>query len=185
MPRDISTAMLASLTTNRVVPALLAALTFRSMTVYAWSGVGNLVYGGNTYLGVGSFGRIDGITEGSEVQAYGTKVGLSGIDPVLLSESLTDIQLGAPATISLALLDTNGNILGTPYMLFSGVVDKPTVQPGVKTITIDLALETKLANLSRASNRRYTQADQQLYFPNDGFFAWVSQLNDQTLKWTP
>jgi hypothetical protein len=119
------------------------------------------------------------------VHAYGTKVGLSGIDPILLSESLTDIQLGAPATISLALLDTNGNILGTPYTLFSGVVDQPTVQPGVKTITIDLALETKLANLSRASNRRYTSADQQLYYPADHFFDWVPQLNDLALKWTP
>jgi hypothetical protein len=85
--------------------------------------------------------------------------------------------------ISFALLDPAGNILGTPYPLFVGLVDKPIVTPGLNEITIALGLETRLTNLQRANARRYTAADQRLYYPDDSAFQWVEQLNDQALKW--
>jgi hypothetical protein len=183
MPRDISIGMNTALLTNYIRPAFLLVISFRSQTIHCWSGVGNLVYGGNTYIGVGDLGRIDAITEGSDVEAYGTSVTLSGIDPVLLAECLTDIQLGAPATIYFALIDGNGSILGTPYPLFVGTVDQPTMQIGTKTVSISLALENKLANLLRANQRRYTNADQQIYYPGDTGLSMVEELNDQALLW--
>lgn len=185
MSRNISSPMLAALQTNAVNLAILGVFTFKSATEYVWSGVGNLVYGGNTYKGIGSLGAIGRVTEGTDVHAYGTTVALSGIDSALLTETLTDVQLGAPATLSLALLDATGAIIGTPCMFFSGVVDKPSVAPGVDTFDISLALETKLANLSRGTSRRYTAADQNLYYPNDAFFNWVEMLNDLALHWAP
>jgi hypothetical protein len=184
MSRNLPSGMPAEIAGAAIRPALLVVLTFKSMTSYVWTGVGSLVYGGNTYLGVGSLGKIDRIQEGVDVHAYGTTVTLSGINPTLLAEALGDIQLGAAATISLALLDASGNVLNA-YTVFSGVVDKPTVSPGLKEVSISLALETKLSNLSRATNRRYTAADQNLYYPSDTAFLWVEQLNDQALKWTP
>jgi len=175
--------MITALQTNAVRLAILAVITFKSATEYIWSGAGDLIYGGNTYKGIGDLGQIGRITEGSDVHAYGTTVALSGVNPTLLSESLTDVKLGAPATLALALFDSTGAIIGTPYVFFSGVVDKPSVQPGIDAITISLALESKLANLSRASNRRYTAADQNLYYPNDAFFNFVEMLNDLALHW--
>jgi hypothetical protein len=182
--RDLPSGMPAQISANAIIPGILAVITFKSMTTYTWSGVGSLVYGGNTYLGVGSLGKVDRISEGVDVRSYGTTVGLSGINPTLLAETLSDIQLGASATISLALFDGSGNVLNA-YVVFSGVVDKPTIAPGLKELSISLALETRLANLSRASNRRYTAADQNLYYPGDTAFNWVESLNDQALKWTP
>jgi len=183
MPRNISAPMVASLTSNQIRPAFLAIITFRTQTVYCWTGAGNLTYNGNIYLGVGDFGKLAPITEATNVQAYSTSIELSGIDPNLLAESLTDIQVGAPASIYFALLDSSNNILGTPYPMFVGCVDKPSIQVGTKQMTISLALESKLANLQRASLRRYTSADQQLYYPSDCAFAWVESLSDQALKW--
>lgn len=177
------TAMVTAITSNYIRPCFLAAITFHSRTVYCWTGVGNLVYNGNTYLGVGDFGKLGKITEGSDVQAYGTTISLSGIDPLLLSECLEDIQLGAPVTIYFALLDGNGSVLGIPYPMFVGTVDQPTIQIGTKTLSITLALENKLSNLLRANMRRYTNADQQLYHPGDTFFQFVESLNDQALVW--
>jgi hypothetical protein len=172
-----------SITDNRIRPALLAEIHFKSQTVYIWSGVGNLVYAGNTYLGVGNLGSISRVSAGVDLAAGGMVVSLSGIDANLLHESLTDIQLGAPATIRFALLDAGGNVLGTPYPLFVGLVDKPTITPGLKAITISLALETRFTNLQRANARRYTAGDQGIYYPDDSAFQWVEQLNDQALKW--
>lgn len=183
MPRDISSGMLTPLLTNDIRPCFLAIITFKTETVYCWTGVGNIVYNGNTYLGVGDFGKLSSIVEGSDVQAFGCSISLSAIDPTLLSESLTDIQIGAPVTIYFALLDTSGNIYGTPYPAFVGIVDKPTISLGTQQMTISLALESKLANLQRASQRRFTAADQRYYYPDDSAFNFVEQLNDQALKW--
>ena len=183
MPRDISSGMLTPLTSSYIRPCFMAAITFHTQTIYCWTGVGNLVYGGNTYTGVGDFGKLDKITEGSDVEAYGTTITLSGIDPLILSECLTDIQLGAPVTIYLAFLDGNGNIFGTPYPLFVGTVDQPTISVSTETLSISLALENKLANLLRANQRRYTNADQQIYYPGDTGYIWVESLNDQALVW--
>lgn len=182
MPRQLG-AMTTTVAQNQVRPAFLCTLAFKSGTRYVWSGVGDLVYAGNTYKGVGNFGAIGQVTEGTDIQAYGTTVTLSGIDADLLSESMTDIQLGAAAKIFLAFLDATGAIIGVPYALFAGVVDKPTIVPSIDKISITLNLESKLTNLQRASNRRYTAADQQLYYPGDTFFNWVEILNDLALKW--
>jgi hypothetical protein len=166
-----------------VYPARLVQLTFKSQTVYVWTGPGNLVWDGHTFLGVGTLGSIGTINEGVEVTADGTTVTLSGIDPVLLGECLTDIQPGATANIWFALVTPQCTVIGTPYLQFSGCVDVPTVTPGTDTISISLTLESRMLDLARPTCRRYTSADQRLYYPNDSAFGWVEQLNDQALIW--
>ncbi len=136
---------------------------------------------GNTYAGIGSFGAVSDIDEGSEVRADGMSIALSGIDPALMADTLNDIQVGAAVTVWLGLFK-NGAVVAT-YPLFAGTVDKPTIVAGVDTITIALALETRMANLQRATNRRYTAADQRNYFSLDSGFNWVEVLNDIALLW--
>lgn len=182
MPRDLSAGMVTPLTGNLIVPAFLVTITFKSQTVNLWTGVGTIVVNGTDFLGVGDLGTMSPITEGTDVQAYGMSLTLSGIDPLLLSEALGDIQLGAPCTVSLVFLNQQtGAVLGSPYPIFSGNVDQPTVSVGMETISITLALENKLSDLMRASNRRYTSADQQAKFPSDNFCFMVEALNDQAL----
>ena len=148
-------------------------------------GVGDLIWNGNTFKGVGSLGSLGDFKEGSEVRADGTTVELSGIDPVYLGEALTDIWLGAPAFRWLgAVQPGTRTLIGTPYLLFAGQVDKPSLSTGPEKMTISLALETKLINHSRAANRRYTTNDQHSNgYPDDTGFNWVETLNDIALQW--
>lgn len=182
MSRALDSALANAFTTGLIQPFVMAKLTFRSQTQYVWTGVGNIVWNSQTYVGLGSLAKIGTIQEGTDVQAYGTTVTLSGIDPVLLGECMTDIQTGAPAALWFGCM-SNGVIIGAPYRLFSGTMDQPTVSVGVDTISITLALETRMLDLSRATNRRYTSADQRLKYPTDIGFSWVEQLNDLALNW--
>jgi hypothetical protein len=100
----------------------------------------------------------------------------------LLQEALRDVRMGAPAKIWFGLM-ANGALIGTPYLTFSGTVDKPNVQMDEKTASITLALENRLVNLQRANQRRYTAADQKLAYPTDMAFNWVESLNDIALRW--
>lgn len=182
MSRNLDPQMSAALSASLIYPCLLVVLTFKSATVYVWSGVGPMVVDGQTYLGLGSLGEMGAVTEGVDVNASGTTLKLSGIDPVLLGESLNDIKLGAPAKIYFGLW-SEGTLIGAPYLIFSGLVDKPTVTAGGETISILLALENRLVDLSRATSRRYTAADQHIEYPDDTGFNWVEILNDISLKW--
>lgn len=180
--RNLNSAMKAGLGGASVAPVVLVLLTFRTGVRFVWSGVGSLVYAGNTYVGVGSLGTISAVQEGTDVRADGISVALSGIDPALLAECMTDIRQGAPAKVWFGLW-SNGAIVGTPYLIFSGQVDKPTIQPGADEVSISLACESRMANGQRARNRRYTAADQQLEYPNDTGFNWVEEMNDIALLW--
>lgn len=163
-----------------VTPVLMCDLTFKSGVTRVWSGVGNLTYGGNTYLGVGTLGSVGTISEGTSVEASGTTVSLSGVDPNLYAESLNDIQLGAPATIYFGIL--SGGLVYA-YTAYAGQMDKPTITTGGDAITISIALENRLVNLQRPSALRYTTEDQHaLGYTNDCGFSWAPMLNNIALK---
>lgn len=99
----------------------------------------------------------------------------------LLYEAMNDIRVGAPAKIWFGLL-SQGSFIGAPYLIFSGTVDKPKVKQSPTAPSISIALENRLVNLSRPSNRKYTAADQRLYYPTDIGFNWVEILQEISLK---
>lgn len=182
MARDVSTPMVTAITGNNYAPIIMLDLTLSIGTIYVWSGVGTFVYNGHSYQGVGSLGALGEVTEGTQIKADGTTITLSGIDSTLLTETLNDIQLGAPVTIWFACFAAGG-VVGTPYPLFVGTVDKPVVDIGPTTFSITLNLENRLFDLQRATNRRYTTSDQRYYYPDDIGFSWVEALNDIALVW--
>lgn len=183
MSRNVSSPLLAAVTGNQFAPIFLLDLTLSSGVQYVWSGVGTLAWNGHNYLGVGSLGNVGAVSEGVEVKAEGTTVTLSGIDSTLLNDCLNEIQLGAPATIWFGALSVAGALVGTPYPLFVGTVDKPLIPIGPDTISISLALETRMSNLQRPTNRRYTAADQRYHYSDDIGFSWVEPLNDVAQRW--
>jgi hypothetical protein len=174
--------MIVGITSNAIQPCILVDLTLVSGTYHVWSGVGSLTVGATVYLGLGSLGSIGDVSEGIDVRADGTSITLSGIDPAIMADCLSDIQLGAPATVWFALF-SDGAIVGTPYPLYVGTVDKPTIPISTESISITLNLENRMLNLQRPTMRRYDAGDQNYYYPGDSGFNWVQILNDTALQW--
>jgi hypothetical protein len=164
-------------------PFFMATLQFRTSIQKLWTGTGNLTVDGQVFNGVGSFASVGTISEGTDVTAQGTTVTLSGIDPILLGESMTDIQPGLQALLWLGLMTDTGVLIGTPYQVFSGIIDKPSISVGADTMSITLNLESRMIDFQRASNRRYTSADQRSHYAHDSGFDFVERLNDYVGKW--
>lgn len=103
MTRTIDAAAIAELTKTQVKPALLATLDFASGMLRVWSGVGPLVYDGETYLGVGTLGEISPLEESGQgmVRATNLTMRLSGIPSTYLSLALTEEYQGREVTVSL------------------------------------------------------------------------------------
>lgn len=184
MSRPLDTATEAAAVARYVVLAFMADLTFKSGTAYAWTGIGPLVWNGNTYLGVGQLGKVGDIIETTAVQATGTTLTLNGINPALYADCMDECVTGLPAIVRMALLDPqSGAILGTPIILYDGQVDLPEVSENANDITITLHLENALTNLQRANRRLYTAADQAIKYPTDSGFAYVSALSCTANQW--
>ena len=124
MPRITDGPTLAALAAGDVQPALFVQLTFSTATVYIWSGVGNLSWNGQTWIGLGSLLGITDVGDGSSVEARGVAFTLSACDPTALADALGEVKLGLPAILYLGLY-VSSSLLSAPIVAWSGRMDQP------------------------------------------------------------
>ena len=184
MPRsDATSAFVAALDANVLRPAIFVSMAFANETLHLWSGTGTVTWNGISWSGVGTLGSIASVEEGSTVQARGTVLTLSGIDPQLLGDSLSDLQQGLPVTVWLALFDSTPAIIANPVIVFQGRMDQPTITMDGTTATIQINCESRLIDMNVPAERRYTNEDQQRDYPNDRGFEFVNAIQEMTLYW--
>jgi hypothetical protein len=184
MARDLGTDLSNAVIAPVVAPAFFFKAEFDSGDVLAWSGYGDITWGGDTYLGIGDFGGVDKVDETSDVRANGVTLTLSGIPSQLLAIALLEPYQGRPCTLFLGALNlTTGVLVGTPYPLISGRMDVMTIEEGADTGTITLTVENRLIELFRTKERRYTHEDQQIDFPGDLGLEYVAGLQEKPINW--
>src|ERR1041384_6659198 len=106
MPRSMSPEVLAAITSQMMRPALFVEANFTSGPAYLWSGVGTISWHGHDWLGVGPLGSISTVEEGSNVQARGIGLSLSGIDVNLLTGILSEFEVGLPVLVYLGVFES-------------------------------------------------------------------------------
>lgn len=184
MSRNFDSATNEQLDSKDLRVAMFLKITFRSEVAYLSTLPCNFTWGGHTWIGTGSLGKVGVIEEGLDVEARGIVVSLSGIDASLLSESLNDIKLGGSAKLYLGFFQPDSLALVTdPIVLFAGIVDQPSVTMADDQVTISLNIESSLIRLQRASNLMYTPADQKISHPDDTGLDQVNLLAWQALRW--
>jgi hypothetical protein len=183
MSRDISAGVQSAISATEVQPIILFEGSFSSGTVYVWSGYGDLVWDGNTYLGVGTLGAISNVSEASEISAKGITVSMSGIPSSLISLVLGDVRQGAVGKVHMGFLNSSGVVIDDPILMFEGKLDVPSIQEGGDTSTITLSYESRLIDLQRAREGRYTNEDQLRAFPGDLGCAFIASLQEKIINW--
>ena len=104
MPRAIPDDFLAAIQAGELLPAFFVQIQLVSETLCLWTRMGTINWNGQTWHGVGSMLGVSQIEEGSNVQARGIVITLSGLDPIELPEVLSDFKLGLPVTVLLWLV---------------------------------------------------------------------------------
>lgn len=183
MSRVLSTEMQAVATAEVVRPIYLIDMEFTSGSIYFWSGVGNLTFNSNDYLGAGDLISIGSVTETSELQANGATVTLTGIKQSLVSIARDEPYQGRPLTIRLGALDDSGDLIASPVIIFSGFMDVMTIADEGDFSTISVSVENKLIAFERASVRRYTSEDQKIDYPSDKGFEFVTKIQEKEIIW--
>ena len=140
------------------------------------------VQDGTQWLGIGTLGSIEAITEGTALQMYGCQLTLSGIPPEVISEAFTQTYQGRSATIWLAPLTEDYVIIADPVVVFKGRMDTMDIALG-ETCTVTVSVESRLVDWERPRIRRFNDEDQRSEYPNDRGFRYVDQMIQKDLKW--
>lgn len=184
MSREITSAQSAAAAAASVRCELFCLLDFAGGVVRLWTGQGETSWGGATWLGVGTFGGVSPVEETRSVQANGVQLSLSGIPSELVALALTEHYRGRQASLWLALYNTTtGAMLDTPLQIFSGIIDTMELNDSGETSTIVLSVESRLIDLERTRERRYTDEDQQELYPGDLAFEFVESLQNKDIRW--
>lgn len=181
--RNLTGAVQAQLVSQSVRPILLVSCAFQDQTIYVWSGVGTINWNGQNWLGVGTFGKLSTVGETTSLEAQGIVLTLSGVNPTLLNEALSEMTTAGQGQVYLGFLDIYSNLITSPIPLFLGLMDQPEIDLDTNTATINFSVENRLSDLQRARGGRYTDQDQRARYPADGGLQYVTWLQDEFFNW--
>lgn len=184
MTRTLTAGVSTALADARLRDAILVYFNFDSGAVRVWSGIGDLISGGQTFLGTGLLGSISSIVESSSLKSVGMSFTLSGIPSAMISIVLGEHYQGRTVTVWRAFFDAGDVLIANPIQVFSGRLDVMEIHDAGETITVNVNAENRLIDLQRPNEIRfYTDQDQQKFFPGDVGFEFVPALKEKILWW--
>lgn len=211
MARNILQEIIDASTKASVVPFFAVELLFDSPNqLLFWSGYGDLTIDGQTYTGAGDLLKVSDVRESSDIAANGATLSMSGIPSELIALAINEPYQGRICKVKFGLIDyelaeeaflltEDGEYLTTEagelidisvkqpanyFDLFVGYMDQMNIHEGPQYSTISLSVESKLIDLEKPNNARYTDNYQQSQYPGDLAFEFVNRIQGEDLTWT-
>lgn len=183
MSRALTTALRAETLAAGLEPVFFAFFDFQGGAVRVWSGLGSKTWGGNTYSGLGHLGSVAPIEESADLKANGVAFQLSGVPSGLIATALGDNYQGRDVKLWLGALDGSGAVVADPYLLFAGRMDNLEIDDGTESATIRVFAESRMVDLRRSNERRFTHEDQQIDFPGDDGLDYMPTAQSTPFMW--
>ena len=187
MSRNGVTATYVSSSVSLVQPYIAAYMDFSGSAVRVWTGNATKSFsddfGGGNYGGVGKFGTLSAVTETTEVSAKGINLTLSGI-PVedYVALALSDNYRGRQVAVYLILFNT----AMTTYeqiTLFRGKMNQIIINESGETFSVTVQCESRLIDLNRPIDIRYTDEAQKELYPTDKGLEFVAAMANKSIYW--
>lgn len=185
MARGLTAAQQAILATRVFAPAYFVDLALTGGTIRVWNGKGNTTVLGNTYLGVGEHGIIDGLEQDRALKSHSITLALVGVPGASITSGIIASTRGvryqgSPITIYLGFCDVNTGVpLADPTAIWAGFADVMTFQLG-QNITCSLTAEHFTSHLTRINGLTMTTVSHNARLgnpsPQDLFFEGSSRL---------
>jgi hypothetical protein len=177
MPRDISDALFTALTGPNPRPFRAVEIFFPSMTLRLWTGINIRTLNGDDYIGAGSILSFGEVEETANIEAAGTSITLSGIDPAMIAIALDEPYQGSVVKLYLGEKTAANQMIE----IGTGIVNTMEISDTPETTTITVTIENILIDLLRPRVSRYTHEEQQLLYPDDLGFEFVAKIQDMQL----
>lgn len=178
MSRTVPATLLTALAQPEVQPFYAVEMLFDSGAVRIWTGYGDRTIDGSTYTGAGTLLNIDGLAEVSDLSAKSITVSLSGVAASLVSLALQEPYQRRKCRVLFGTVDVSAFV-----EVFSGQLNTMQIEDSGEASTISVLVDSKLVELERSSNRRYTSESQKARYSGDTFFDYVSAIQDAEIVW--
>lgn len=195
MSRDIPAALLNALSGSEIEPFYAVEFMFDPRTTTdvngnaftvgpfrLWTGLGERIIevqgADQTFTGAGALLGIGGVDEVTDLSAKTLSITLSGIYSDILS-----IALQEPYQRRQFRLYFGEKGVGDVVQVFTGKMNKMTIQDSGETSDIQMSVESNLLELERSSGWRYTDENHQSRYSGDTFFSYVQTIQDQQVAW--
>lgn len=182
MSRSLTPAVATAIAAPNVIYTSFVFMDFANGPLRANLSGQTINWAGYDWLGVGTVATVGDAQEGSDAQAYGLQLTLTGIPPDYIVTALNTEFSQRKCTIWLAILDTDYAVVSDPIIVFQGRMDQMDISlsnMGVITITT----ESRLADLYRPRSQRFNHQDQISKYPTDQGFQYVDQMVDKEIAW--
>jgi len=182
MTRTINSSLLTALQETAIEPYFALEFMFDSGAVRLWTGLGDksiTVRGtSQTFNGTGSLLAISGLEEVNDLSARSVPATLSGIPSSIVSLALQEPYQRRRASIYFGELSQSAVV-----EVFSGKMNTMRLIDEGETSQVEVTIESKLVELSRASNYRYTDESHKARYAGDTFFSYVQDIQDLSVTW--
>ena len=183
MTRTITAGMITEITASSLRPITFLKFAFDSGDLNLWDGVGDLVFGGDTYTGAGNLLGISKIAETESIIANSVTFTLSGLPSSIISTALSEDYQGRTVSMWRGAFDSSRAIIADPILIFSGNMDVMSISESGNTAAVSVTAESQLRALTRPSPRVWTAEDQKVTYPADLGFDELPQIQDNPLVW--
>jgi hypothetical protein len=162
---------------------LAVAFDFPSGFVRAWSGTGDLSFGGNTYVGTGLMGKVTHAPERAGLDAPRKTYQLSGVDPSVVPEAEIEASYGRSVTEYFGFLNkTTYALVDTPEINWEGRIDNIRRVDGYEPL-IEVNAEHRMVLLDLPDGWRFTHQHQQQFYAGDNGFNQVGAIQLKEILW--
>lgn len=192
MSRTIPTALLTALGQSNVEPYYAVEFLFDdtdgtrhdevdyvgNRAIRFFTGYGTRTINDEDYTGTGTLIKISPAEEVSDLSARATTITLSSIPANIIELALLEPYQRRKCRIYFGLLDQSDAI-----EIFSGSLNKMSIEDAAETGTISVLVDSKLVELEKASNWRYTSVSHKSRHAGDTFFDFVTAIQDAEIRW--
>jgi hypothetical protein len=182
--RGASAAVITELGKSQNRPFHLVEVVFDVTPIYITDAWMNISRNGQTYTALGHFLGFSDIEESSELQVANLTAQLSGVDQSVISAVLTENYIDRPLRIYKGFLDGNMAVIANPVLIFEGRMDSPVIQenPDDGSCVVSVSATNAWVDFERLSGRHTNHEEQQIFFPGDMGFEFVSEIT-QEITW--
>ena len=160
---------------------LAARLDLKSGVTCAYTGVGQLIIAGETYLGVGSLGEISQLKENKTTSPPQLQLKLAGFDKSLVGMVMNEQSRGREVRLMMVAIGEEGKPL-LAEVLFIGQITSINVVSGEEN-AVCVNVSNRFERWSIGLPDRFTDESWSSRRQGDRIFRYVAQMAERAIYW--
>lgn len=140
-----------------------------------------MIIAGEVYLGVGSFGSIETVSENNSTSPQQLILSLSGFDSLLIADVMNERSRGRNVSLMLVALDSDGKP-AVAEIVFAGQISNIGVTTGNNN-EVAVTVSNRFERWSQGLPDRFTDASWTKRHKDDRIFRFVAQMAERAIYW--